>query len=83
MLSLKQLMDDGIDVGALYTKTADMVNLIQEVQKKEEKILDIQGEVREIIEDVPSIEGVKKIDMMNGSVLCVSDDDIWMEVPND
>ncbi len=83
MLTLKQLMDDGIDVGDLYTKTSDMISLIQDIQKKEDQVIELQGEVRLLLEEVPSIEGVKKIDMMNGSVLCISDDNIWMEVPND
>ncbi len=60
-----------------------MISLIQDIQKKEDQVIDLQGQVRLLLEEVPSIEGVKKIDMMNGSVLCISDDNIWVEVPND
>ena len=77
-MDLKELMNKGIDVGALYTKVSDLTNLSSEIQAKEETLIEIEDSIRGLLGE----DHVGPIDLLNGTTLIIEDDFMYLEVNN-
>ena len=83
-MKLKELMDQGVDVGELYTKVADMVSIMERIEEEEIKIRDTESSIRELLELTDrDYQGLLKVDMMNGTTLVIEDEIMYMEMTED
>ena len=80
-MNLKDLMNADVDVGEVYTKVADMIAIMEVIEKEEKKISLIETDIRKLLESVPTDStGIHRIDMMNGTVLVIEEEVMYMEV---
>ena len=79
-MKLKQLMKDGVDVTDLYTKAQELVTLLTQANDIETLILHKEGEIRDLLENIPKDEtGKLTVDLMNGTNLVVTEYTVLLE----
>lgn len=79
-MNLKSLMTDGIDVTDLYTKSGELLALLNKANDIETLILHKEGDIRELLKNIPRDEsGRLTIDLMNGSSLIINEYTVLLE----
>ena len=83
-MDLKFLMEKGIDVGEVYTKLSEISRLSSEATDLDQEIFEKEKEVRVYLKEISDEAGGEfTVDLMNGTMLVVDEDVMYIKVKDD